>query len=47
VPLVSSKDMSEVKKNLSSSSSPVIQMDKRDPDDSVFAPITFNFRENS
>ncbi|XP_001947929.1 protein son of sevenless-like [Acyrthosiphon pisum] len=48
VPSVSSKEMDvQGKRHLSSSSSPVTQMDKRDSDDSVFAPVTFKFGKNS
>lgn len=42
VPSVSSKDMDvQGRRKLSSSSSLVIQMDKREVEDSVFAPVTF------
>lgn len=42
VPSVSSKDMDvQGRRKLSSSSSLVIQMDKREADDSVFEPVTF------
>lgn len=42
VPSVSSKDIDvQGRRKLSSSSSLVIQMDKRESDDSVFAPVTF------
>lgn len=48
VPSVSSKDMDvQGRRNLSSSSSLVIQMDKRDADDSVFAPVTFTLGKNN
>ncbi|XP_022178820.1 protein son of sevenless-like [Myzus persicae] len=48
MPSVSSKDMDvQGKRNLSSSSSPVIQLDKISPDDSVFAPVTFNLRKKN
>jgi len=48
VPSVSSKDMDvQGRRKLSSSSSLVIQMDKRDTDDSVFAPLTFTLGKMS